>query len=96
MTLSLNNVRGSGIGGKGGKKKGMEIAGEDEKSSVHEVEVKLAIQCDNNDALKGALEETLKSKEDDVKYYQQIIEQTKNIFLQGLRQYRETKEQESS
>ena len=50
---------------------------------------RLAIQTDENDALKEALNSTLRAKEEDLKYYQEMIEQTKKIFLQGLRQFRQ-------
>ena len=50
---------------------------------------RLAIQTDENDALKEALSSTLKSKEEDLKFYQEMMDQTKKIFLQGLRQFRQ-------
>lgn len=53
--------------------------------SIHRLE----IQKDENDALKEALNSTLKAKEEDLKYYQDMMEQTKKIFLQGLRQFRQ-------
>ena len=48
------------------------------------------IQKDENAALKAALQSTLKAKEDDLKFYNQMLAETKTIFLQGLRQYRDT------
>ena len=51
---------------------------------------RLAIQKDENDALKEALESTLEGKKEDFNYYQDIVEQTKRVFLQGLHQYRQT------
>lgn len=50
---------------------------------------RLAIQTDENDALKEALRSTLKAKEEDLKFYQEMMDQTKKIFLQGLRQFRQ-------
>ena len=50
---------------------------------------RLAIQTDENDALKEALSSTLKAKEEDLKFYQEMMDQTKKIFLQGLRQFRQ-------
>ena len=50
---------------------------------------RLAIQTDENDALKEALNSTLKAKEEDLKFYQEMMDQTKKIFLQGLRQFRQ-------
>ncbi|CAB3987254.1 Hypothetical predicted protein [Paramuricea clavata] len=57
---------------------------------VEELETQLAIQKDDNDALKEALESTLEGKKEDFQYYQDIVEQTKRVFLQGLHQYRQT------
>ena len=48
----------------------------------------LEIQRDENAALKAALTSTLKAKEEDLKLYQQIMQQTREAFLQGLRQYK--------
>lgn len=50
---------------------------------------RLDIQKDENDALKEALNSTLKAKEEDLKFYQDMMEQTKKVFLQGLRQFRQ-------
>jgi len=50
---------------------------------------RLAIQTDENDALKEALSSTLRAKEEDLKYYQEMMYHTKTIFLQGLRQFRQ-------
>ena len=51
---------------------------------------RLAIQKDENDALKDALESTLEGKKEDFQYYQDIVEQTKRVFLHGLHQYKQT------
>lgn len=85
-SLTKSNSMERNISGtKNSKKKNVETC----ITEVEEMETKLCIQMDNNDALKSALEETLRAKEEDSKYFHQMIEQTKNIFLQGLRQYRE-------
>lgn len=60
------------------------------------VSFRLAIQRDENDALKEALESTLQGKKEDFQYYQEIVEQTKAVFLQGLNQYRQTSSRTSS
>ena len=49
----------------------------------------LLIQKDENEALKAALQSTLQAKEADLKLYNDMMEETKTIFLQGLRQYRD-------
>ena len=53
-----------------------------------DLESELALQKDENEALKAALESTLKAKEEDLKLYNDMVEQTKLVFLQGLRQIR--------
>jgi len=49
----------------------------------------LAIQRDENEALKAALQSTLRAKEEDLRLYNEIMEETKQVFLQGLRQRRQ-------
>lgn len=76
--------RGKGYGSVG---TGQERQGKPE--DLDELATRLAIQTDENDALKEALSSTLKAKEEDLKFYQEMIDQTKKIFLQGLRQFRQ-------
>ena len=45
---------------------------------------RLAIQTDENDSPEEALSSTLKAKEEDLKFYKEMMDQTKKIFLQGL------------
>jgi len=47
---------------------------------------RLEIQRDENEALKVALHSTLKDKEDDIKMYNDMIEETKKVFIQGIQQ----------
>ncbi|XP_013386677.1 coiled-coil domain-containing protein 13-like [Lingula anatina] len=56
---------------------------------VEELQTNLAIQKDENEALKATLQSTLQAKEEDLNLYSQMMEETKKIFLQGLRQYRQ-------
>ncbi|GCB83547.1 hypothetical protein scyTo_0024394, partial [Scyliorhinus torazame] len=49
----------------------------------------LAIQLDENEALKTALQSTLKAKEEDLKLYYDTMGQVKQVFLQALRQHKE-------
>ncbi len=51
---------------------------------------RLEIQADENDALKEALNSTLKAKNDDIRIYQEMSEQTKIIFIQGMKQLKQT------
>ncbi|KAL4228803.1 Coiled-coil domain-containing protein 13 [Mactra antiquata] len=58
--------------------------------SMEELTVNLEIQRDENEALKTALKTTLRAKEEDMKVYSDTIEETKKVFLQALRQYKQT------
>ena len=62
------------------------------ESAVEEVRTQLEIQRDENEALKAALQRTLRAKQDDLALYNQMIDDTKTIFLQGIRQYRQSKQ----
>ncbi|KAH3701286.1 hypothetical protein DPMN_076269 [Dreissena polymorpha] len=63
---------------------------EPSKMSTEELIVNLEIQRDENEALKTALKTTLKAKEEDMRVYSDTIEETKKVFLQALRQYKQT------
>ncbi|XP_048376246.2 coiled-coil domain-containing protein 13 isoform X4 [Stegostoma tigrinum] len=56
---------------------------------VEELNTRLAIQMDENEALKTALQSTLKAKEEDLKLYHDTMGQVKHVFLQALRQHKE-------
>ncbi|XP_078085774.1 coiled-coil domain-containing protein 13 [Mustelus asterias] len=56
---------------------------------VEELNTRLAIQMDENEALKTALQSTLKAKEEDLKLYHDTMGQVKQVFLQALRRHRE-------
>uniref|UniRef100_UPI00398F6052 coiled-coil domain-containing protein 13 isoform X3 n=1 Tax=Pristiophorus japonicus TaxID=55135 RepID=UPI00398F6052 len=56
---------------------------------VEELHTRLAIQMDENEALKAALQSTLKAKEEDLKLYHDTMGQVKQVFLQALRQHKE-------
>ncbi|CAH1775051.1 unnamed protein product [Owenia fusiformis] len=58
-------------------------------TQLEELQVSLDIQKDENDALKEALQSTLRAKEEDLKLYHDMMEETKHVFLTGLRQYRQ-------
>ena len=49
----------------------------------------LEIQMDENEALKAALQSTLKAKEEDMRMFSEMMEETKHVFLQALRQYKQ-------
>lgn len=57
---------------------------------LEEIQMKLDIQRDENEALKAALQSTLKAKEEDLRLYSGMLEETKKVFLMGIRQSRKT------
>ncbi|XP_074652868.1 coiled-coil domain-containing protein 13-like [Tubulanus polymorphus] len=57
-------------------------------ANFEELETRLAIQQDENSALKAALKSTLKAKEEDLNLYHQTLEETRKVFIQGLRQFK--------
>eukprot|EP00794_Sanderia_malayensis_P003006 gene3006-3464_t len=63
---------------------------EETYEEIEELKTRLEIQADENDALKEALNSTLQAKYDDVKLYQEMVEQTKQIFIQGMKQFKQT------
>jgi len=56
---------------------------------MDELETSLLIQKDENDALKAALKSTLEAKEEDLRLYVEMLESTKRVFLDGLKQYKQ-------
>ncbi|XP_036375446.1 coiled-coil domain-containing protein 13 [Megalops cyprinoides] len=56
---------------------------------VNELNTKLAIQLDENEALKATLKSTLQAKEDDLRLYNDMMGQVKHVFLQALRQHKQ-------
>ncbi|KAI6074754.1 Coiled-coil domain-containing protein 13 [Aix galericulata] len=61
------------------------------ESQVEELSTRLVIQLDENEALKAALETTVRKKEEDFKLYQDTMDQVKDIFLQAIRQQKQEK-----
>uniref|UniRef100_A0A8C8RV43 Coiled-coil domain-containing protein 13 n=1 Tax=Pelusios castaneus TaxID=367368 RepID=A0A8C8RV43_9SAUR len=60
-------------------------------SQIEELTTRLAIQLDDNEALKTALESTVRTKEEDFQLYQETMGQVKEIFLQALREQKQEK-----
>ena len=56
---------------------------------LEELETSLLIQKDENDALKAALKSTLEAKEEDLRSYVEMLESTKMLFLDGIKQYKQ-------
>ncbi|XP_037242801.1 coiled-coil domain-containing protein 13 [Falco rusticolus] len=59
------------------------------ESQVEELRTRLVIQQDENEALKAALETTVRKKEEDFKLYQDTVDQVKDIFLQAIQQQKQ-------
>ncbi|XP_068091234.1 coiled-coil domain-containing protein 13 isoform X2 [Hyperolius riggenbachi] len=59
------------------------------ETQLEELNIKLEIKMDENEALKIALKSALKTKEDDLKLYNEMMKQVKQIFIQALRQHKQ-------
>lgn len=58
---------------------------------IEELNTRLVIQSDENNALRMALKSALKTKEEDLKLYHEMMGQVKQVFLQALRQHKQDK-----
>ena len=56
---------------------------------IEELETSLLIQKDENDAIKAALKSTLEAKEEDLRLYVEMLESTKRVFLDGLKEFKQ-------
>jgi hypothetical protein len=56
--------------------------------TVDELEMRLILKTEENDALKNALKSMLDAKEEDLKLYNDTIQSVKDIFLQGIQHYK--------
>ncbi|XP_065600877.1 coiled-coil domain-containing protein 13 isoform X1 [Cyrtonyx montezumae] len=61
------------------------------ESQIEELSTRLVIQLEENEALKAALQTTVRKKEEDFKLYQDTMDQVKDIFLQAIRQQKQEK-----
>ncbi|XP_044281109.1 coiled-coil domain-containing protein 13 isoform X2 [Varanus komodoensis] len=61
------------------------------EAQVEELSTRLEIQMEENEGLKNALQEAMKSKEEDFRAYQETVDQVKQIFLKALRQQKQDK-----
>lgn len=52
---------------------------------------RLAIQAEENEMLKAALDNALRGKEEDFRMYHETLGQVKGVFLKALRQQKEDK-----
>ena len=58
------------------------------RETVEELEMRLILKTEENDALKNALKSMLDAKEEDLKLYNETIQSVKDIFLQGIQHYK--------
>ncbi|XP_017497148.1 coiled-coil domain-containing protein 13 isoform X1 [Manis javanica] len=56
------------------------------ESQMEELTTRLAIQVEENEMLKAALDSALRGKEEDFRMYHETLGQVKGVFLQALRQ----------
>ncbi|XP_039609998.1 coiled-coil domain-containing protein 13 isoform X2 [Polypterus senegalus] len=61
------------------------------EAQIEELNVRLTSQMEQNATLKMALRSSQKSKEDDLKLYNEMMRQVKQVFLQALWQHRQDK-----
>ena len=60
----------------------------DTHENVEELEMRLLLKTEENDALKNAMKSMLDAKEEDLKLYNETIQSVKDIFLQGIQHYK--------
>ncbi|XP_058035932.1 coiled-coil domain-containing protein 13 isoform X2 [Ahaetulla prasina] len=61
------------------------------ESQLEELATQLAIQMDEIEGLKSALQESIRTKEEDFQVYQDTVGQVKEIFLHALKQHTQEK-----
>ncbi|ETE61557.1 Coiled-coil domain-containing protein 13, partial [Ophiophagus hannah] len=61
------------------------------ESQLEELSTQLAIQMDEIEVLKNALQESIRTKEEDFQVYQDTVGQVKEIFLHALKQHTQEK-----
>ncbi|CAF1094655.1 unnamed protein product [Adineta ricciae] len=89
VKLDLNNVKNRTVKGRGAVSlpKSASTQGENHET-IEELETRLALKTEENDALKNALQSMLDAKEEDLKLYNETIQSVKDIFLQGIQHYK--------
>jgi hypothetical protein len=60
----------------------------DSHETIEELEMRLTLKTEENDALKNALKSMLDAKEEDLKLYNETIQSVKDIFLKGIQHYK--------
>lgn len=60
----------------------------DNHETIEELEMRLILKTEENDALKNTLKSMLDAKEEDLKLYNETIQSVKDIFLKGIQHYK--------
>jgi hypothetical protein len=84
-TFSLHIVKGRGTVPSLPKSSSLQS---DPHETIDELEMRLLLKTEENDALKNALKSMLDAKEEDLKLYNETIQSVKDIFLQGIQHYK--------
>ncbi|CAF3774958.1 unnamed protein product, partial [Rotaria sp. Silwood1] len=90
VKLDLNNVKNRTVKGRGAMPSLPKSASiqSDNHETIEELEMRLTLKTEENDALKNALKSMLDAKEEDLKLYNETIQSVKDIFLQGIQHYK--------
>ncbi|XP_028833785.1 coiled-coil domain-containing protein 13 isoform X2 [Denticeps clupeoides] len=65
-------------------------------AQVHELNAKLSAKQHETEALRATLKSTLEAKKQDLLIYSDMMDQVKQVFLQGLQQHKQNTKQEMS
>ncbi|CAF4519811.1 unnamed protein product, partial [Rotaria magnacalcarata] len=90
VKLDLNNVKNRTVKGRGtvpSLPKSVSMMS-DSRETIEELEMRLSLKAEENDALKNAMKSMLDAKEEDLKLYNETIQSVKDIFLQGIQHYK--------
>ncbi|CAF4310311.1 unnamed protein product [Rotaria socialis] len=90
VKLDLNNVKNRTVKGRGtapSLPKSVSMMS-DSRETIEELEMRLTLKAEENDALKNAMKSMLDAKEEDLKLYNETIQSVKDIFLQGIQHYK--------
>ncbi|CAF4137731.1 unnamed protein product [Adineta steineri] len=89
IKLDLNNVKNRTVKGRGAVPLPKSSSTQSNShETIEELEMRLTLKTDENDALKNALKSMLDAKEEDLKLYNETIQSVKDIFLQGIQHYK--------
>ncbi|XP_054450468.1 coiled-coil domain-containing protein 13 [Pteronotus mesoamericanus] len=89
--LPSSNTRHNPIGSEKKDPSFAQLSGMPMESQMEELTTRLAIQVEENEALRSALGSALRGKEEDFRMYHETLAQVKGVFLQALRQQKANK-----